>query len=313
MKRLSALFACLLSVGASWSQTGNWTDEGNYDTSWYDGNNSGEYHISTPQQLAGWAYLASQGNRMSPNRIVLDNDLDLSAHYWTPIKEFAGFLDGNGKTLSGVHIEASADAEEIGFIARLSQYYTSTYGIVYNLNMDETCQIASSNRKTDVTLGSFVGYAGNNTTIAGCRFLGNITVERVGDLQAGGIVGRSLGTVARCTNEGDLTFNLNGAANASCGGITGGDYFTDNHITGCVNKGVILSNITANDKGEPQHGPGWACGFNRNKSLITNCAKGGRVGDWDTYKDNPSAAPEASNDNAVCYMSADRYDPSLNN
>ena len=35
--------------------------------------------------------------------------------------------------------------------------------------------------------------------------------------------------------------------------------------------------------------------------------------DWDTYKDNPSAAPEASNDNAVCYMSADRYDPSLNN
>ena len=105
MKRLSALFACLLSVGASWSQTGNWTDEGNYDTSWYDGNNSGEYHISTPQQLAGWAYLASQGNRMSPNRIVLDNDLDLSAHYWTPIKEFAGFLDGNGKTLSGVHIQ----------------------------------------------------------------------------------------------------------------------------------------------------------------------------------------------------------------
>lgn len=275
MKRLSALFACLLSVGASWSQTGNWTDEGNYDTSWYDGNNSGEYHISTPQQLAGWAYLASQGNRMSPNRIVLDNDLDLSAHYWTPIKEFAGFLDGNGKTLSGVHIEASADAEEIGFIARLSQYYTSTYGIVYNLNMDETCQIASSNRKTDVTLGSFVGYAGNNTTIAGCRFLGNITVESVGDLQAGGIVGRSLGTVARCTNEGDLTFNLNGAANASCGGITGGDYFTDNHITGCVNKGNLSATSTSSSLDGISLGG--IAGVTSDEAIVNGCLNEGSI------------------------------------
>lgn len=136
MKRLSALFACLLSVGASWSQTGNWTDEGNYDTSWYDGNNSGEYHISTPQQLAGWAYLASQGNTMSPNRIVLDNDLDLSAHYWTPIKEFAGFLDGNGKTLSGVHIQTTAGMEDVGFIARLLSNVSSTKSVVYDLTLD---------------------------------------------------------------------------------------------------------------------------------------------------------------------------------
>ena len=159
------------------------------------------------------------------------------------------------------------------------------------------------------------------TVVSNCTNYGLIQDDEVGQFagdksqydrkRMGGLVG---GTVTNnkgirieyCTNNGNVFSHIG----CRTGGFVGHNQAT---ITGCVNKGVILSNITANDKGEPQHGPGWACGFNGNKSLITNCAKGGRVGDWDTYKDNPSAAPEASNDNAVCYMSADRYDPSLNN
>ena len=41
-------------------------------------------------------------------------------------------------------------------------------------------------------------------------------------------------------------------------------------------------------------------------------AKGGRVGEWDTYKDNPSGAPEATNDNALCYRNSEYFDPSQN-
>ena len=37
MKKLWTLCTCCLSVGMMWAQTGNWTDEGNYDTSWWDG------------------------------------------------------------------------------------------------------------------------------------------------------------------------------------------------------------------------------------------------------------------------------------
>ena len=47
MKKLWTLCTCCLSVGMMWAQTGNWTDEGNYDTSWWDGNNRPEYHSRT--------------------------------------------------------------------------------------------------------------------------------------------------------------------------------------------------------------------------------------------------------------------------
>lgn len=98
MKKLWTLCTCCLSVGMMWAQTGNWTDEGNYDTSWWDGNNRSEYHITTAEQLAGLSYLSQQGTTFLQSRIVLDNDLDMGAHYWTPIKKFGGFFDGNGHT-----------------------------------------------------------------------------------------------------------------------------------------------------------------------------------------------------------------------
>ena len=91
MKKLWTLCTCCLSVGMMWAQTGNWTDEGNYDTSWWDGNNRSEYHITTAEQLAGLSYLSQQGTTFLQSRIVLDNDLDMGAHYWTPIKKFGGF------------------------------------------------------------------------------------------------------------------------------------------------------------------------------------------------------------------------------
>ena len=117
MKKLWTLCTCCLSVGMMWAQTGNWTDEGNYDTSWWDGNNSQEYHISTVQQLAGLAYLSQQGTTFLQSRIVLDNDLDMGAHYWTPVKDFCGFFDGDGHTLSGVQVQAGVGNS--GFIATL--------------------------------------------------------------------------------------------------------------------------------------------------------------------------------------------------
>jgi hypothetical protein len=41
----------------------------------------------------------------------------MGAHYWTPIKKFGGFFDGNGHTLSGVQVQAGVGNS--GFIATL--------------------------------------------------------------------------------------------------------------------------------------------------------------------------------------------------
>ena len=130
-------------------------------------------------------------------------------------------------------------------------------------------------------------------------------LKRMGGLVGGTVTNNKGIRIEYCTNNGNVFSQLGCRA----GGFVGHNQAS---IIGCVNKGIILGNTTVDDKGEPQHGPGWACGFNGAKELITSCARGGRVGDWDTYKDNPSAAPEATNDNAVCYKNADRFDPSIN-
>ena len=123
----------------------------------------------------------------------------------------------------------------------------------------------------------------------------------------GGLVG---GTVTNnnlrieyCTNNGNVFSQLG----CRTGGFVGHNQAT---IVGCVNKGTILANITY-DAGAPQHGPGWACGYSA-KGLVTQCAKGGRVGEWDAHKENPSGAPEATNDNALCYRNGEYFDPSQN-
>lgn len=130
-------------------------------------------------------------------------------------------------------------------------------------------------------------------------------LKRMGGLVGGTVTNNKGIRIEYCTNNGNVFSQLGCRA----GGFVGHNQAS---IIGCVNNGIILGNTTVDDKGEPQHGPGWACGFNGAKELITSCARGGRVGDWDTYKDNPSAAPEATNDNAVCYKNADRFDPSIN-
>lgn len=91
MKKLWTLCTCCLSVGMMWAQTGNWTDEGNYDTSWWDGNNRSEYHITTAEQLAGLSYLSQQGTTFLQSRIVLDNDLDMGRIIGHPSKNSVDF------------------------------------------------------------------------------------------------------------------------------------------------------------------------------------------------------------------------------
>ena len=130
-------------------------------------------------------------------------------------------------------------------------------------------------------------------------------LKRMGGLVGGTVTNQKGIRIEYCTNSGNVFSQLG----CRTGGFVGHNQAT---ITGCVNKGIILANTTVNDQGEPQHGPGWACGYNGSKALITSCARGGKVGDWDTYKDDPASAPEATNDNALCYKNADNFDPSLN-
>lgn len=171
--------------------------------------------------------------------------------------------------------------------------------------------------------GGLVGTIGgdtkeeNSTVVSNSENYGLIQDDIVGQFggskdaynnkRMGGLVGGTVNNVniriEYCTNYGNVFSQIGCRA----GGFAG---HNNGKIVGCVNKGIILSNITYSE-GAPQHGPGWACGYS-SKGVITQCAKGGKVGEWDTFKNNPNAAPDATDDNALCYKNSEYYDPSQN-
>lgn len=84
----------------------------------YDNVNSA-ISIESAAELALFAYAVNNGKPVTCNgktiylenaKVILNNDIDLSAHYWVPIgnkgKSFKGEFDGQGHTISGINIVA---------------------------------------------------------------------------------------------------------------------------------------------------------------------------------------------------------------
>ena len=96
MKKLLSLFLALamlltllpaLALTASATgPTGNWLDEGNRNTSWgSDYDDVSVFTVHSAGDMARFAALVNGGKNFSGKTVRLAADLDLSAHYWTPI------------------------------------------------------------------------------------------------------------------------------------------------------------------------------------------------------------------------------------
>ena len=90
--------------------------DGTVDTAWYNTTDS-TFNLSTAEELAGFAKLANEGNTFSGKTIELESNVDLSGNQWTPLKKFAGTLNGNDHTISNFKIDATAN--HAGFIDTL--------------------------------------------------------------------------------------------------------------------------------------------------------------------------------------------------
>lgn len=78
-----------LSAAAS----GYWTDENNYDTSWYLGNESSEsYDLKDSADLAGLAYLINESKVSFGGKTInlTGSTYDMSGHDWKPIAACTG-------------------------------------------------------------------------------------------------------------------------------------------------------------------------------------------------------------------------------
>ena len=81
--------------------------DGTVDTAWYNDTDT-TFALSTAEELAGFAELVNDGNKFSKKTIELESNIDFNGEEWTPIKNFAGTLKGNGYAVSNFEIDATA-------------------------------------------------------------------------------------------------------------------------------------------------------------------------------------------------------------
>ena len=144
------------------------------------------------------------------------------------------------------------------------------------------------------------------------KFEGAAAQNSYNSKRMGGLIGGTddlkkvlTATVESCTNYGNVFTHIG----CRTGGFIG---HSNIRIIGCANQGAILGDVYNSD-----HGPAWACGYSGQSSgewvNVSSCTRGGYVGSYTTYKDNPTSAPAATVHNAFSYKNDEYYDPTINN
>lgn len=210
-----------------------WSDEGNYDTSWYYNNPSAaSYTIENAAQLAGLAKLVNKKYffdkyvDFNGKTIRLAADIDLSEHGWeglggvTANYDFKGTFDGGNHTITGIYCN-DENADEQGLFGCLSS------ATVKNVKIDDSIIVGRYN------VGGLAGNADYST-------VQNILVDRsviLGSFSIGGVVGSEAKVISNCVNYAYVSGYCN------IGGILGGPSFTipsdDTRIINCVNYGEV--------------------------------------------------------------------------
>ena len=209
----------------------NWLDNpGYYDTSWYDPGTS-TFYLNTPAQLAGLAFLVNQGNTFDGNNIIIVRDLDLGAHYWTPIgngeNPFRGTFQGSNKTISGLFIKRAFNYEEETY-SGLFGYME--YGTIGDLVLADSRIVGANNT------GGIVGFLSSGS-VTNCCVKSSVSISACvnNPSQFGGIVGYGSGAyLDGCVNAATLTNDYEGE---NFGGIIG--YFSYGRLTNCLNLGAL--------------------------------------------------------------------------
>lgn len=134
-------------------------------------------------------------------------------------KAFAGILDGQGHTISGL------------FISDSSAQYQGLIG--YSTGVVENITLSNSFIYCGQSSGSCVGY--NSGTIKNCTNNGTIT-GFIGGAVHGGICGENYGTVTQCINNGLISTDYNGSGGNQAGGIVGVNYAI---VSSSINYGAV--------------------------------------------------------------------------
>lgn len=287
---LCALALCLSLLPATAladDPTDNWEDVVTSQPEGYTVDASGNVTISSAEGLA-WLSKQSRDNNFSGVTVTLTEDIDLSAHYWTPIgpssKDFRGTFDGQNHTITGLTIvRGTTNAGLFAYIyggavknVRLvdcSITCTSTYtaGICgYNSSGTiENCHVLSGSIHGSQYTGGICGQCSLNSKVSGCSNAAGISS---GTGYVGGICADADNKtqIINCTNSGTVTAS---GGTGYVGGICGTVMNTESNgvsISGCVNAGAVTAAYANN--------VGGICGGFSDKSVsLSDCLNTGDV------------------------------------
>ena len=189
------------------------------------GTEADPYQIETPEQLAKLAADINTGIPEldhSKEYFKLTKDIDLSAHRWIPIGSgsangsfhaFAGYFDGNDKTITGLRVDESDDHFSAGLFGNVTGYE------IKNLKIKDAYVKTESGDETEnagILIGSAAHGYGMTTSVKDCSVSGIVESDSA---RTGGLAGyNSYGTYENCTAD----VKVKGAGKA--GGFVGEDF-----------------------------------------------------------------------------------------
>ena len=219
------LIACM---GPAFAQpTTQWS--ANANTAWYNAQDS-QFIITAPAQLAGLSVLVAAGNDFTGKTIQVGNDLDLSAHLWTPIGvnfniPFSGTFNGNEHTISGL------------FAVKPNDLFVGLFGLCRTSTLSNI-RLVDPYIRAEGDAGSLVGSLGTKSTMTDCHATGVDVVTTSSN--TGGLVGDLIntGSMLRCSSQGAVT-GVN-----QVGGLVGSPYSLTT-ITECWSAGTVNASYLA--------------------------------------------------------------------
>ena len=225
---------------------------------------NGVYQIENAGQFFWFAVKVNSGANDIDG--ILMKDIDLGNRAWTPIGNkavpFTGTFDGNGKTITNLKVETSAEQDHAGLFG------TVEGGTVENLTVKGDMKITANNGSGNLGV---IGCATKNATVSGIESHVNIMVgEGVTSYQyVGGIVGNlTEGSKAeKCIwygmiDEGTCNIDRFAGIAGRMGAAT---------VSNCASYGTLKS---SNAKGDIQGVVGWV---NNKDASISNCLFAGTV------------------------------------
>ena len=240
--------------GAAAPSADTW--DGTVDTSWYDDNNS-EFTIDTAEELAGLAALVNSGYSFNGKTILLDGDIDLSDHEWTPIGvgssydnfnyAFTGTFDGQFHTIYGLSI-TNTSSKNVGLFGMLKNATVENLAIAeayINIEQD------GSNNGTvaGIVVGSMYSTAINCVTVTG-----DVTVRTLYSgiccvaLAVGYVHNGNSSAVTNVAAAGNVSGYCSGF-NSYVGGIVGVKNYSEGSllVENCIFNGTISATDATSD------------------------------------------------------------------